>query len=453
MSRTVSIARAPLDSFLLAEAFLSANQSLHLRHHQERWYGWTGTHYQEIAESDLRAAIALVARDRATAAATHRTPAPLVTRAVVSNALQALAALTLVPAGVELPAWLAKDSRGEVLAMENGLVSVDRLLRNAPATLSDHSPEWFSTTVLPYSYVPGATAPRWEAFLVEIFAGDPSLIAVAQELFGYLLLPDNSMQRFFILTGEGANGKSVLLDVLTQLLGENNVSHVPLELFGQRFQLHSTLHKSANICTEIGEIDRIAEGLLKAFTSGDRMHFEEKGKNPIAARPTARLVFSTNQLPQFRDRSSGIWRRMTLIPCDVVIPPERQDPRLGEKLKEELPGIFLWAVEGLRRLRARGAFTRARAADAAKEEYRLESNPARAFLTEVLVESAGAVLPCQTLYDRYRRWCDERGVPPLAAPQFGKEVRRAFPLSAHRQARDGGNVVGVYRGLAFAASD
>src|SRR5262249_19280874 len=143
--------------------------------------------------------------------------------------------------------------------------------------------------------------------------------ALLQEWFGCCLLFDTTHQSFLVLEGEGSNGKSVVCAVLAALLGTDNVSHVPLENFGQRFALTQTLGKLANIASEVGEIDKAAEGTLKAFTSGDRMTFDRKGIAPVEAMPTARLVLATNNRPRFTDRSGGLWRRMLLMPFQVEI--------------------------------------------------------------------------------------------------------------------------------------
>src|SRR5262245_60211733 len=125
-------------------------------------------------------------------------------------------------------------------------------------------------------------------------------------------------QRMLCLVGEGANGKSVVLAGLHAMLGQDNVSTVPLEDFGRRFSMAQTLGKLANVCPEVGELDKTAEGTLKAFVSGDRMTFERKCKDGFSARPTARLVLSTNNLPRFVDRSEGVWRRLrSQGPCLV----------------------------------------------------------------------------------------------------------------------------------------
>jgi putative DNA primase/helicase len=122
-----------------------------------------------------------------------------------------------------------------------------------------------------------AQCPTWLKFLDEVLERDIERISLLQEWFGYCLTPDTSQHKFMILEGEGANGKSIVCEVLTALLGKENVSNVPLEMFGERFQLTPTIGKLANIASEVGEIKSVAEGHLKQFTSGDKMYFDRKG--------------------------------------------------------------------------------------------------------------------------------------------------------------------------------
>jgi putative DNA primase/helicase len=149
---------------------------------------------------------------------------------------------------------------------------------------------------------------------------NPQKAVLLQWFAGYLLLPSTIYQRFLMMLGEGGNGKSVCCAVLRAMLGEGNVSSVPLELFGDKFRLAGTLGKLANIIPEVSELDRIAEGQLKAFVTGDSMEFERKFKTPFPIKPTARLVIATNNAPQFSDKSDGIWRRALLLQFSIQIP-------------------------------------------------------------------------------------------------------------------------------------
>src|SRR5262249_22303426 len=152
-----------------------------------------------------------------------------------------------------------------------------------PDVLRPHSPAWFSPVCLPYAHDPAADCPGWKNALGRSLGGDAERVALVQEWFGYCLLPDTSLQKFMMAYGEGENGKSVLCAALTALLGEANVANVPLERFGERFALTQTLGKLANVASEVGELDRAAEGTLKSFTGGDRMMFDRKGKDPVEA--------------------------------------------------------------------------------------------------------------------------------------------------------------------------
>jgi len=408
-----------------------------IRFWRDQWWRWTGTHYQSLEKSDLRAELTTATKIEFNRWADEDHSAQdvrKVTHHLITDVLQALSGLVLVSADIEQPAWLRDTNRHiEYLSMQNGLVDLHAVTSGQSANPIPHTPEWFSIIHLPYPFKPTAASPRWLRFLNEILEEDEDRIAVLQEWFGYCLTADTSMQKFLMLEGDGANGKSVVCDILTALLGAENVSHVPLELFGQRFQLTQTLNRLANIAAEIGELDKAAEGTLKAFTSGDRMHFDRKGIPCIEAYPTARLVFSTNNRPRFSDRSTGLWRRMILVPFRQTIPEGQQDVRLTDRLRQELPGIFCWAVEGLRRLREQGRFTTAELCTEAVEEYRIDSNPARQFLSEYVKEAPEDVVPCKQLYRKYRHWCNEFGYRPLSDRTFGKEVFRLFPRTRRRR--------------------
>jgi putative DNA primase/helicase len=219
-------------------------------------------------------------------------------------------------------------------------------------------------------------------------------------------------------------------------------------MFGERFQLSNTLGKLLNIEPDAGEITKKAEAFIKSFTAGDRMNFERKFKDPVSALPTARLIIGTNSLPKFEDRSSGIWRRMILLPFQVVIPAHERDRKLAEKLKEELPGILNWSLEGLRRLRAQEHFTEPKICKERLQEYRTESNPARLFLTENYAEQEGGSELCGDAFRRYTAFCKAHGYDSLTDAEFGKEVRRVFPAAEKKRDSTNGRPY-RYHGIAY----
>lgn len=356
---------------------------------------------------------------------------PPVTKKLVSDVVAAIEGLALVSQTVEQPLWRGPDNPGRRnwIALCNGILDVDALLVDAEQVLRPHSPLWFSPACLPYDFEPNADCPIWKKFLARNFGDDVGKSRLLQQWCGYLLLPDTTQQKFLTLVGEGSNGKSVVCAVMTALLGHVNVSTVPLELFGDKFRLINTLGKLANIVAEVGELDRMAEGYLKAFVVGDAMDFEMKFKQAFRACPTARLVLATNNVPRFSDKSDGLWRRMLLIPCAVRISEGEavrgMDKEEWWQERGELPGIFNWALAGLVDLRREGGFTVPQSCATALDEVRLECNPARLFLLENYKTASGCEFK-QAVYQRYVEWCRERNYKPFADRGFGKEVKRVF---------------------------
>ena len=426
-----------IDPFVLARAFIDQDQrddagNLTLRHWRSEWFRYKEGRYVRVEEATIRRDVTAFVKCYFDAMRITNLDGDVlkVTKTRVTGVLTALAPMVAVDDDQEPPLWMGEGGPFQFLALQNGLLDI---AQPEGLTMRPNSPLWFSTVVFPYDYEDDAACPRWLKFLDEVMEGDQERIALLQEWTGYLLTPDTSQHKFLVAEGEGANGKSVLLDVVTALLGEENVAQVPLEMFGQRFQLTPTIDKLANICAEVGEINAVAEGTLKQFTAGDRMYFDRKGIPGVMRYPTARLILATNNRPRFRDRSMGIWRRILLVPFRYTVPVDQQDKDLTRKLKEELPGIFRWALDGLRRLRVSGHFTVPAACTEVLEEYRLESNPARVFITEHLVESEGMSIPCESLYADYAAWAKGNGFEVLNAAQFGKELRKYLPQTTRKR--------------------
>lgn len=435
-----------------------------LRFWRDEWWAWAGCRYVVLRDADLRADVTQRVKAELDRWARHANKREeggkpkavhAVTRSLISNVMQALQGSVSVSGTFEQPIWLGHRPSGrELLAMRNGLIDIAAAVA-APANVPkvmNHSSDWFSPVCLEYAFDPAATCPQWLTFLDEILESDQQRIRLVQEWFGYCLRFDTTLHRFLVLIGDGANGKSVLLAVLTALLGAQNVSHVPLEFFGERFHLTATLGKLADIVPEFGSPKRIDEGVLKAFVAGDPLYFDRKNLPPVHARPTARLVFATNEVPRFHDRSEGIWRRMIMLPFRVVIPADRQDVHLIEKLQRELPGLFNWSLEGLRRLRRQGRFTEPDLCRAALEDHRQECNVARAFLQERVTPMAGGEIVCGDLDEGHRSWAVEQGVDPVNHRQLGKEVGRLFPTS-RRVRRSSGDRPWAYAGICWIANE
>ena len=362
-----------------------------------------------------------------------------ITRGIIDNVKRVILADSLVESQITPPYWL-NGWRGDYIAAENCIVDIHKLIRGDDPKI-EHSHEFFSLNCLDYSFNPDATCKRWTESLNRALDGDQERIDILQEWFGLMLIPDLSFQKFMMFYGDGATGKSTVCAVLIAMLGQANVSNVPLELFGERFGLWNTFGKMANIAAEVGDIGRVAEGVLKSFTSGDSMMWDRKHHDQFSAPPTARLTLATNNLPRFSDKSGGLWRRMILMPFDRVIPPAERVRGMDKPEwwidSGEMPGVFNWSIEGLKRLRQNERFTTSSECDRLLNQYQSESNPAGMFLKENYREQPnGQPIITQEIYNQYKCWCSDRGHKALAASKFGREIQRAFPAVKRVQTKD-----------------
>jgi len=427
-----------------------------LRYWSEFFHRWDGLAYRRIPDKSIRPEVASLIKEEFDRINVHQLAnfipkkddeqpptAMKVTTGLVANVLQALEGMSLLPHHVSQPAWLdgksLKDPR-DFVAMRNGILDIDAYMQRGESLMIPHTPRFFSPVCLPFPFDPMADCPKWCAFVDRNLEGDSERIDLLQEWFGYCLTPDTSFQKFLLMEGEGSNGKSVICAALTALLGDANVSGVRLEQFGERFQLISTVGKLANIAAEVGDLDKIAEGHLKSFTAGDRMMIEPKFKDAVDVVPTARLVLATNNRPRFGDRSNGIWRRMLLLPFRFECPENEKvhnmDKAFWWEQSGELPGMFMWALVGLQRLRKNHKFTESAICKEALSKYRAEVNPARQFLADHYHADPDDNVVTSDVYSGYRRWCDDHGNKPLASSQFGKEVQRMFPAATPGKVRD-----------------
>jgi P4 family phage/plasmid primase-like protien len=356
-----------------------------------------------------------------------------------------------VPESTRINSWTAGANGEDVqtLAFSNGLLLVSR--DDLSATLAEHTPDYFGVTKLPYDYDETAECPQWVQFLSDVMEGDEQRMRLLQEWAGYILTPDLRHQRFLLCVGRGANGKGVFFEVIESMVGRENCSHVTLRSFGTRFALTSTLGKLLNTTTESSEyIDPESETLLKAFVAGDAMTFDRKYRSPIEAVPTAKVMIATNELPRFQDTTHGVWRRMLLVPFERTYAAHEQNRHLADELRSELPGIFNWALEGMRLLHENEVFVQSAVCEAARRNYRQGMNPAGTFLEDnYVIGEASDGLFVHDVYRHYRDWCEENGYHPRNIANFGVQLNQKFPnLQREMRPRPNGGRGAFYWGLA-----
>lgn len=280
-----------------------------------------------------------------------------------------------------------------ILQFNNGVF----IFEEQPARFVEPSPEYNCQFRIPYDYDENADCPKFKAFLTDILSGDNERIKVVQEIMGATLYYCKCMQNLIIFKGEGSNGKSLLASIIKYMLGTDNVSSVSLDkLSGGQFSRQNLDKKLLNVSSEVipGKVYSTAD--LKALTGGDSVEVEKKYQNSYTTEIYSKFILLANEMIQTADYSDGFYRRLVIIPFnekyEKTLPGEEkiegvkyQDVTLEDDLKEELPGIFNFAYEGLMRLVDQDyQLTYSSACEKALEHYKNEHNVVKAFLNEAV---------------------------------------------------------------------
>ena len=290
------------------------------------------------------------------------------------------------------------------------------------------------TYCLDYPYDPSANSEEWINFLETVTNHDDKKMCLLQELSGYVLYPDNRLQKCAVLIGSGANGKSVFLNVLTRIFGSANVSNVEMSSLSQDFQVIQLMNSMLNISAETRTNVAGAESKFKQITAGDEISACYKGKDYITFRPRAKMFLACNEYVKSSDTTEGWTRRFCFVdfPMHFVEMPNPNNPEelpidrdIEHKLttQKQLSAIFNWVLQGYEMLKACGYFTEPDDQKAINEEFKELSNPLIEFAKEVEIINS---ISSTRLYDDYRRWCEDSGHNSLARNTFLKRIAKAF---------------------------
>jgi putative DNA primase/helicase len=330
---------------------------------------------------------------------------------------------------------------------------VERLIKVWKVKLSEHDRSDMISKLGPVAYDKDAGCPIFDAFIARIL---PSVAVreYLQRFFGYSLTALTKEQVFMLFHGEGANGKSTLVDVISRICGDYATSVPIATLVGEdrRKGAEATpdlvrlpgarLVRSA----EPKEGVSFDESLIKQLTSGEPILVRRLNEEFVEVYPTFKLVISMNRKPPIKGNDDGIWRRVSLVPFDVQIPKAERDKELPEKLWEERSGILNWLIAGALDYFARGHLDPPDEVLAATQEYRDESDLMGAFVRAALdvtkqphdSENTG------DLYAAFVEYCKKAALTPWAANTF---TRRLPKTASQFGFEKGKSSISVYTGV------
>lgn len=331
-----------------------------------------------------------------------------------------------------------------VINLRNCLYHIDTSKR------LDHTPEVISTTRLPYDFDEKAVCPLWQKTLAEVFQDDQDKIQALQEFFGCCLVRDSHFQKALLLVGDSPTGKSTILKTLEHMIGADNCSHVGFKYLRNPQYLSSMVHKLVNIIHDVSRKDaknfEKFETEFKIIASGEKVVSRQKYQKPLEFRPYCKFAMAMDKLPK-AFKSLSIYNHFLLITCERVFAPHEQNSSLKEQLLAEVPGIFNWSFEGLKRLRTRGHFL--------VKEFEKRNNPIALWAEEHIKVEEGKELTKQETYQKYSVWCGLNGHRPLGHAKFGLDFYRIYRHVTQKNARQtsGDNRPRIWPNLTWATTE
>lgn len=313
--------------------------------------------------------------------------------------------------------FLSRPPEGKI-NLSNGVLDINT------GALEAHTPDYNFTYCLPYDYNPSADCPAWDKFLDDVTLGREDLKKILEEYLGFCIYGGEYIyHKALILSGGGKNGKSTFVDVLSNLVGEANTSNVPLiSINTNPFALAEMQRSLVNISEEEPPTCFKETGTFKNLTGNNTVMAQKKFKNPFKFLSKAKIVITYNEMPFIADTSTGMRRRLLVIPFDLDLErnEEKVNTNIHKELEGELSGIFNKALEGYKRLKKQRGFTVSTSVEATVKELVESSNSFALWYSDNAIEAyprghkfedetTGERTKISELYNDYRNYMDDNG--------------------------------------------
>lgn len=404
-----------------------------LRRWRNSWMQWETTHWAETDEATVRSEL-YRGLEHAVWDGLDKDGYPVEmpwqpNKHKIANVFEAIGAVTHLPDKVNPPAWLARGGTRSGQRDANFVACRNGLLNVASRELLEHTPEFFNVVSVPFDYVPGTTAPLWEAFLCELWPDDPESVSALQEWFGYVLSGRTDIHKILLIVGPTRSGKGTIARIIKLLLGgDANVVGPTLASLGTQFGLEPLIGKPLAIIGDARATANttVAVERLLTVSAHDTLSVDRKNRLAWNGELPTRLLMLSNEIPGFGDASGAIVNRFLVLTL-VSSWLGKEDKDLSAKLAAELPGILNWALDGLARLDEHLRFTEPKSSEDAVITMLDQASPISAFVRDCCDVGPGHEVPVDDIFTAWKMWCDDNERRAGNKQAFGKALNAARP--------------------------
>lgn len=317
-----------------------------------------------------------------------------------------------------------EEAPEQIICVKNGLINVKTL------EFISHTPDIVTRNKINLNYYEHTENSDIDTIMDNLAVHDHEVVKLLYEMIGYCLYRGMPFQKVFILVGNGANGKSTLLNMTTKLLGEENVSHVDLkEIVTNRFGKSELYGKLANIADDCSGNYLEDISAMKRITGESYTSIEFKNQNSFSTKINTKTILSYNTIPRMNDTTDGLSRRLVIIPLNAVFKKglPNYDPYISEKLKNEknLEYVLYKAIKAINEVLNRLEFTIPKQVQERTNEYLRENNPVLNFIYDVYENESIEDITCNEVYEAFNCWKIENGLKTdMSMTRFGTEMKK-----------------------------
>lgn len=336
------------------------------------------------------------------------------TSRIVKEVIEKIKRTTYIPRG--------EENNSNLVPVKNGIYDV------MERRLLEFSPEYFFTSKHPIEYFPQNHCPKINKFIDEVTEGDIEKSWLLEKIAAYTFYRGYPIHKAFMLLGSGSNGKSVYLNLLRTMLGNEHVCAIQLQdLAENRFAAGNLYGKNANIFADLESHALKSTGLFKALTGGDYITCDQKFKKSFPFINSAKLIFSCNQLPETKDETDAFFRRWIIVEFTRQFDTREQNPNLINEITtpEEISGFFDQLMSQLRELLEQNKFTD-ESIDETRDKYMRNANSGIAFANECLEIDPDGETQKTKIWSKYRAFCIEKKLPLFNEKRFWPSLINFF---------------------------
>lgn len=333
-----------------------------------------------------------------------------------------------------------EQSDERYIAFKNGIYDIvtDQML--------PFSPDIVILNKINHDFNPAAHAELVDVTLDKLACCDMEIRALLEEVVGYCFYRRNELGKAFMLVGDGSlekgasNGKSTFYSMITNILGEHNISSLDMKELNEKFMNAELFGKLANIGDDIDDGYIPSSAMFKKFVTGERVQVQFKGEKPFQFKNYAKLLFAANEIPKIKDRGGAIQRRLVIIPFLAHFSKKDPDynPFIITELKQQecVEYLIQLGIRGLRRVLENHEFTESDKVKIQLDEFEEANNPIIGFFKENIrlnVENQTTT----SIYAMYTEYCLVNNHIPINKGSFSKHVTKRYGVETVNKLIDG----------------